>query len=321
MDVAPSLQRNTPKDVVNGIALSSIIQIASLHLFFVGVFGILVCPLPILYYRFKCGRRIGLLIAGAAFLLAAAVLERSAADHALWGMMMLLGFVLGELFVLNPGIEWTVAASGGSACLAGLAGLAVYALFNERSIGGLANDYVAQHLAVTLEAYRKMGVSSENVALLADSLETIQYILVRIIPGLGISASWFVAWCNLMLARPVLRLKGFSTPDFGRLNRWRAPEQLVWGVIGCGALLLLPLQGLKIMGLNGLIILLTVYFFQGLAIVAHFFDRKNIPAFLRVILYSLIFLQQVVLIFVIGLGFFDIWLNFRKLDRDPGGSP
>jgi hypothetical protein len=38
---------------------------------------------------------------------------------------------------------------------------------------------------------------------------------------------------------------------------------------------------------------------------------------LRVFLYSLIALQQVVLIVIIGLGLFDMWLNFRKLEHSP----
>jgi hypothetical protein len=37
---------------------------------------------------------------------------------------------------------------------------------------------------------------------------------------------------------------------------------------------------------------------------------------LRLFLYSLIALQQIVLLIVVALGFFDMWLNFRKLGAD-----
>ena len=66
-------------------------------------------------------------------------------------------------------------------------------------------------------------------------------------------------------------------PSFGRLNLWKAPEYLVWAVIGCGAILLLADKGLKMIGLNGLLILMTVYFFQGIAVVSFFFEKKNFP--------------------------------------------
>ena len=64
---------------------------------------------------------------------------------------------------------------------------------------------------------------------------------------------------------------------------------------------------------NGLLILLTVYFFQGIAIVSYFFEKKRFPRLLRLLLYSLIAVQQILLLFVIGLGIFDMWLNFRKI--------
>jgi uncharacterized protein YybS (DUF2232 family) len=58
---------------------------------------------------------------------------------------------------------------------------------------------------------------------------------------------------------------------------------------------------------------MTIYFFQGIAIISFYFEKKRFPRLLRIVLYSLIALQQVVLLVVVGLGFFDMWLNFRKL--------
>ncbi|MGD9106978.1 MAG: DUF2232 domain-containing protein, partial [Desulfobacterales bacterium] len=104
---------------------------------------------------------------------------------------------------------------------------------------------------------------------------------------------------------------------FGSLKLWKAPEVLIWGIIGCGLLLLLPGMTFKFVGLNGLLIMLTIYFFQGIAIVSFYFEKKRFPRMLRVFLYSLIALQQVVLIVIIGLGLFDMWLNFRKLEHSP----
>ena len=107
-------------------------------------------------------------------------------------------------------------------------------------------------------------------------------------------------------------------PDFGPLNLWKAPEYLVWGVIGCGLSLFLPNTAIKVIGLNGLLILMTVYFFQGIAIVSFYFDKKRLPRFVRVFLYTLIALQQLILLAVIGLGFFDLWVNFRRSGKQPG---
>ena len=142
----------------------------------------------------------------------------------------------------------------------------------------------------------------------------IQYVLVRIIPAFAVVTSLFVTWTTLLIARPILKSRNLTVPVYGPLNRWRAPDHLVWGVIGCGATLLVSAKGLKMVGLNGLLIFMTIYFFQGIAIVSFFFEKKNFPRAVRFFLYSLIALQQMALLVVIGFGFFDMWLNFRKLD-------
>ena len=37
-------------------------------------------------------------------------------------------------------------------------------------------------------------------------------------------------------------------------------------------------------------------------------------------LYILILLQQALLLVVVGIGFFDVWVNFRKLGNDEGAG-
>jgi uncharacterized protein YybS (DUF2232 family) len=178
----------------------------------------------------------------------------------------------------------------------------------------LIGGYVGENLRVTLEMYRQVGVSPEVIDRIEGSLDQIQFVLVRLLPSLAASGSILISWACVLISRPMLRSQGLPIPEFGALNRWRAPEQLVWAAIGCGVMLLLPAQSLKIIGMNGVIVLMAVYFFQGIAIVSFFFEKKRLPVALRFILYSLIALQQFLLLVVIGFGFFDMWLNFRKLE-------
>ena len=173
---------------------------------------------------------------------------------------------------------------------------------------------VAKNIEQTVALYEKMEVSQENIYLISNSLDQIQYVLVRIIPALVIASILFVSWTSLLLAKPILKAGKLFYPDFGTLNLWKAPDFLVWGVVVSGAMLLLPDRDLKIVGLNGLLVLMIIYFFQGIAIVSFYFEKKRFPRILRVFLYTLIGLQQLVLFLVIGLGFFDMWLNFRKFE-------
>jgi uncharacterized protein YybS (DUF2232 family) len=68
-------------------------------------------------------------------------------------------------------------------------------------------------------------------------------------------------------------------------------------------------------GLNGLLVYMVVYFFQGIAIVAFYFRKKQVPRVARLLFYGIIGVQQVVMLAVIGVGFFDTWFNFRKLGK------
>jgi uncharacterized protein YybS (DUF2232 family) len=201
--------------------------------------------------------------------------------------------------------------------LTGIVGLLFYSKISDRGIYVLIAEYVAKNLELTLALYKNVGVAPENIHLISNSLENIQYVLVRIIPALVVASIFFVSWTSLLLAKPIFQSRELFYPAFGSLKLWKAPESLVWFIIGCGLLLLLPNRALKIFGLNGLLILMPIYFFQGIAIVSFYFEKKKFPRILRLFLYSLIALQQVVLLVVIGLGLFDMWLNFRKLESSP----
>jgi uncharacterized protein YybS (DUF2232 family) len=197
--------------------------------------------------------------------------------------------------------------------ITGIICLLFYSNIANKEIITLVSEYVSKNLELTLSLYENMGMKQETIQMISTSLENIKYVFIRIIPALVVASTLFISWTNLLLSKNW----NLFYPDFGSLKLWKAPELLVWIIIGCGILLLFPNKTFKILGLNGLLILITVYFFQGIAIVSFYFEKKKLPRFLRFFLYSLIALQQIILLVVIGLGFFDMWLNFRKLEHSP----
>jgi len=271
-------------------------------------------PLPIVYYRVRLGRKIGAIIPCVALIIMVIILGGFSFDLLFFLELMVLGFALGELIELRLSIEKTVLIGCIAVFITGLTGFFLYGQAMHKGMVVIASEYVEKNLQLTLTLYKNMGMSEENIRMISDALPHIQYVLVRIIPALVFASALFAAWTNLLMARTLLRVKGLIYPDFGPLIQWRPPEVLVWGVIGSGLMLLIPIDSLKMLGLNGLIALMAVYFFAGIAIVSYFFDKKRFPRMLRFFLYSLIALQQFILLLVIGLGFFDVWLNFRKLD-------
>jgi uncharacterized protein YybS (DUF2232 family) len=307
-------QGKISKDILSGIAITISIFAVSIYMPLLGLFCALFIPLPVLFYRSKLGRKNGGIVPVVTITTVVVVAGSLSFEAVFFAGLIILGFVLAELIEMNLTVETTIGFAAGSVLLIGMLALLFYSIGSHTGIHKLVSDYVFKNLEFSLAVYERMGMSDENIRLIANSLKDIQYAIVRIIPGLAVASILFVSWVNLLMARLILIRKSLFFPAYGALNRWRPPDVLVWGVIGSGGLLLTGAKSLKMLGLNGLIILLTIYFFAGIAVVSFFFDKKRFPPMLRFFLYSLIALQQLFLLFVIGLGLFDTWLNFRKIE-------
>jgi len=318
--VPPVTTANAVRDIARGVAITGGVFALAAFIPIVGFTGAIFIPLPVLFYRLKLGRHGGLAVALLSALLMLLVIGGMSIDLWFFFELLVIGLVLGEMFELDMPLEPTVLFTAGTAFLCGLAVLMVSSLVSGTGVVDLVTGYVGRNLELTLALYKRMGVAPENVDLLARSLDRIRYVLVRLLPSLAIMSTLLVVWANLLLARPLLAARRLPIPAYGPLNRWRAPEHLVWGLIVCGAMVAFAGGALKLLGLNGLLVLLVVYFFQGIAIVAFFFEKKGFPRLLRVFIYSLVAVQQMLVLVVIALGLFDTWFNFRKLGSQDSGT-
>ena len=182
-----TVQWDISKDIVSGIAITSLIFAVSVYLPIIGFFCALFIPLPTLFYRSKLGRRTGAIIPIFTIILMAAILGGISIDILFFFELLLLGFVLGELIELDLSIEKTMLYACGSVLLTGIVGLLFYSKISDRGIYVLIAEYVAKNLELTLALYKNMGVAPENIDLISNSLENIQYVLVRIIPALVVA--------------------------------------------------------------------------------------------------------------------------------------
>ena len=304
------------KDIATGVMATLFIFSAAVFMPVIGFVFSLFIPLPVLFYRAKLGRRHGMIIPLVALGVMSLLFGGITMDILFFSGLMLLGFALSEMFEKELSVEMTVVAACGVVLGAGLIAIMLYSIAASTGIYTLASAYVATNLELSLALYKGIGMPQETIDTITNSLDRIQYVLVRILPSLAIASTLFVAWTNLIAARPIMARRGVYCPDFGPLNHWRAPEPLVWGVIGCGLIVLIPDMGIRLIGVNGLLVLLTVYFIQGIAIVSFYFEKKRLPRTIRVVLYTMIALQQFFLLIVICIGLFDMWINFRKIDTN-----
>jgi uncharacterized protein YybS (DUF2232 family) len=301
------------KEFVTATAITSLIALAGVYLPVFGAVASLFLPLPVLFYRSKLGRSWGALVLIAVTVIVSTMMGwRSIPSAVFFFELGLVGLVLSEMFAMNMSLEKTVAVTTGVVIAVGCLMLAVYGLVSTKSLWGLVSDYLRQNLELVLAMYRDMDTSDEGIVISAEALEGIHYVMLRLMPAVVIISTLFVVWSNLLLARPLLHSRRLFYPDFGTLNQWRAPESLVWVAIGAGILLLVPHKGVKLFGVNGLLVMMMIYFFQGIAICSYYFEKKQFPRVLRAILYGLIALQQLILLLVIAAGFFDMWVDFRR---------
>lgn len=302
------------RTIARGVLLNTAILFCTGAIPIFGFLFALLLPLSILCHRIALGGRAGGMVlalsAGALILLFGA----ASFDGLFFVELMVLGYVLGEAFERRYTIETTFLFTNGIVLGSGLGVLILWSIFSGVGFGEMVSAYVARNLEATMAIYENVGMPEETMTAIRESVDQIRNVLIHLLPALAVSSVMFITWMTVLLVRPVCRRWKLPVPELGKLKVWRAPDALVWGVIACGAMLLLLEGNGRLMALNGLIMLMTVYFFSGMAIVSFFFEKKRFPVAMRVMIYVLIGLQQVLLLVVIVIGFFDMWLNFRKLE-------
>jgi uncharacterized protein YybS (DUF2232 family) len=162
----------------------------------------------------------------------------------------------------------------------------------------------------------------ESAELAPDTLESIRravellrVYIPQILPALMVSALLSTVWLNISLGSWLLKKKGHELTPWPQYNEWKLPDSFVWLVVVSGVFFLLLPQPLNMLGLNGLIVCSTVYFFQGLAIAASLLNKWSVPRMIRVLIYALIFIQTYGIIVLSFLGLVDVWADFRKLNQ------
>ena len=271
-------------------------------------------PQPVLVFGLNCGIRWGVGV-----LLVAAIILVVFATEELVFIYTVFALVVGLLFGLLGrlrAIESLVVSVSGVTFLV-TAGLLLY-FFGSWS--GMIHDFRAsltQQFVAATRVHEKMGFPQESLELLRERMPQVVETLLQLLPALV-----FVSLAAVVLINVILLCRRFPERRsewlaIDTLREWKGPEPMVWGLIACGFALFIPgLEWSKIIAINVLVVIGTCYFAQGLAIVAFFFHKNNVPRFLRGLTYVLIFFQQIFTLLVVGLGLFDLWGDFRKLRKN-----
>ena len=307
------------RDFILGIALSTLSFLSIVLIPLIGAMIMFLAPLPVLFFYAKLGRVRGFAVFGISLSLVLLLLNLLNPGIVIPFLFFIFiggtGMIMAEVLNRSLSIEKTLIASmiavlTGFGCL-----FLIYSYQAGQTPWQLIEHYIVRIIGENIKFYEKLDVSSEQIALLKENASQIADFLTRIFPAAILIMAGMSVWMNIFLARPLFRWRGLRYPDFGDLTRWHAPEKMIWVLIASGGLLFMPISFVMYSGLNVLIVCLFIYLCEGISITAFFFKVKKIPVFFKVMFYVLIAIQQYILLFIIALGLFNLWVDFRKFIR------
>ena len=224
---------------------------------------------------------------------------------------------LGETWEMGIREDWAVALAGLASSLCLLVLFWSAGLFSGMEMEAVWRARWEQELSMVLSAYQHTGLEPSQAAALKKEILAVVRILFKLAPAILAGVTLLLAWLNLLVVRVLTpALAPQSVPYLGRLNTFRAPFWMVWVLIGAAVVTMLAPGRLSWLGQNVLVLVGVVYFFQGLAVVAHFFERKRVPRFIRVIAYVFLVVELRLALLLALAGLFDTWFNFRRLGRE-----
>jgi uncharacterized protein YybS (DUF2232 family) len=274
-------------------------------------------PLPAVFLGMRYGTVFGVATAG---LTTVAVLTATNVDPALFYLVQfgLPGALLPWLLKRFQRWDQAVAVTLGLIVSAGIVIMLLVSVSQQTSPTVFVAEQIEHELGQTSAFMEEVLVGAD---LSADEVAELQQVFKRtadwmqiVYPGLvvtmfGLLLLFLVAALNLM-ARGRYSMPG---PAFAL---WKTPERLVWVLIATGFTVAFTAGPVHAVGLNLLVVLVPVYFLQGMAVLDCFLRRKSMSPLLRGFCYMLVTLFNPLPMVITGVGVFDLWIDFRK-PREP----
>lgn len=308
------------KSMVEGaflISITVIMYLLGIYNVALGFIATLFCPVPVILLVL----RHDLKIVFSGFVVAVLILAGMAGMlEAVFFLTQLLlpGFVMGYYIKKDSSIEKII----GMATIVFVAGtiilMSVLSQILQKDFLNEMFKNIENSKETVLKIYKDNGVDAANIAQLKDMLISYIKIIKQIYPGIFISSAMLLLIFNYEVTRKIIVKLGHIIKPFDMLNL-RVPEYLIWGFILSFIFAFVNLESIimhkgtqeviRRIALNILVVLVVMYFFQGLSIAVLYMKKWKFPKFFLVVNFIMffIYLQFIPLL----LGVFDFWFNFR----------
>ena len=274
-----------------------------------GMVSGLLAPFPAAFSRFKFGRATAVIIALGTCALLSGLFGIPA------GLLYLVqcgvvGLVMPDLLARGFGaarsIAWTTAVS---VVICGLAALIVM-IVGGQNVHLLAVKEINDSIIQAIGLYEKAGIKGEDLDLVKQSMTMAAQLIIRIYPALLTIILISMCGANVVLLKRAASRWGFELPT-GEFKEFRNPYYLVWLLIITGFAMLIGNKLITTPALNVLVVLVVLYFLQGMAVITAIIARQAFAGILKAALYLMLLFQPYLSALVAAIGIFDLWGDFR----------
>lgn len=278
----------------------------------------IIAPLPVFYYLIESGRTRGINTISAALLVSTVIIFLAGQ----------LGGFFFTLSMLPMGVSLALEAqkkaskpirAGFKAGLVLLLGWLFWSMLygmTQTGSGTLYHDIQSNLDSGLVEVGKSLqknaDITPEQGVEVESTIARLREVLPTIMPGLLLATMLNTVFLNMVAGKWLLGRKKIILDSWPPVAEWRLPEPLVFLVILAGISLLLPFGLFKTIGLNLLLVSGTIYFFQGVAILASFLGRWSIPAPLKALIYLVVLIQAYGVAMLAIIGLIDVWADLRK---------
>lgn len=278
-----------------------------------GMFVGMLTPVPLILVYLQRGKVAGLItITGVGLVLwflvgpqlAIAFMTAYGVMAAAMGEATRLGFPFEKIISISTLAPTVLTLLMLFAGLAGEEGSSMKAL--EGTLKKAAENYI--------QVLEQSGESPENLKTIRASVENAAPTAARIVPSFILVSTLAGAVLNFLAVR-YLWFRFYSRQFFEgvEVSRWMLPDVVVWVLIAAIGSMIFGPGIIQVVGMNLSIIFLFLYFLQGLSVVTHILKVKSFPKWVWVLVFILIPLNPMFFGLVMGMGLFDIWVDFRKI--------
>lgn len=274
-------------------------------------------PLPVFYFLAESGPARGINTIAAALLLTGLTATAVGATTAFFFAVTMLpvGYVLAAGLAAKTGPVQTGFRSVLTLLLAWGAWSLLYRLTNQASLYQDILNSLDQGLVLAGQTIlASPELPAEHALDFEAAITKFRDLIPHVMVGLLLVTMVNVVFATMVIGQWLLRKKAPVLASWPPFAEWRLPEPLVAALIVAGVSLLLPATFFKDLGLNLILVVGTLYFFQGLAVINALLVKRKKP--LWILIFGLVFFQIYGFIFLAVLGVADVWADFRNNRTD-----